>query len=214
MDRMRLGLGSPAVLVVSDGSGDHRRVTALGNAAAAGGAWGFQLREPKLGGRELARIAGSLASTSLRLIVNDRVDVALATGAFGVELGEQSLPAARVRALAGDGLGIGRSVHDAPGARAASKEGADWLIFGHVFATASKPGLPPAGLAGLRAACGAAACPVFAIGGINTGNAAQALAAGAAGVAVIGAVAGAADPEAAVRALVREVAGRTDHTAR
>jgi thiamine-phosphate pyrophosphorylase len=200
-----LGLDRPALFVVSDGSGDPTRVLALGRAAAAGGAWAFQIREPALGGRALARLVALLAAENLRVVVNDRVDVALAAGAFGVELGERSLPAARVRALVGERLAIGRSVHDAAGAVAASAAGADWLLFGQVFPTVSKPGLAPAGLAGLAGACRASTCPVLAIGGISAVNARAALASGARGVAVIGAVAAAADPAAAVRALAREL---------
>jgi thiamine-phosphate pyrophosphorylase len=178
-----------------------------GAAAAAAGAWAFQIREPHLGGRALSRLVTQLGelggAARLRVIVNDRVDVALATGAFGVQLGERSLPAARVRGLAGERLAIGRSVHDPAGARQASAEGADWLLFGHVYATASKSGRAPAGVSGLAAACRAASCPVLGIGGITAATAGAVLAAGAGGVAVIGAVAMAADPAAAVAALVR-----------
>ena len=205
MNPPALGLDRPALMVVSDGSGDPARVAALGQAAAAGGAWAFQIREPALGGRVLGRLVSELARMSLRVIVNDRVDVALAAGAFGVELGERSLPVSRVRDLVAGRLRIGRSVHDAPGAARASADGADWLLFGHVFATASKPGLPPAGSAGLACACRAATCPVLAIGGITADTAHTAIAAGARGVAVIGAVATAPDPRAAVEALVQRL---------
>jgi len=205
MSLSTLGLDRPALMVVSDGSGDPARVAALGQAAAVGGAWAFQIREPALAGRALARLVAELAVPPLRVVVNDRVDVALAAGAFGVELGERSLPVSRVRDLAAGRLRIGRSVHDAPGAARASAAGADWLLFGHVFATASKPGLPPAGSAGLASACRAATCPVLAIGGITAATARAAIAAGAHGVAVIGAVATAPDPAAAVKALVQEL---------
>lgn len=192
-------------MVVSDGSGDPARVAALGQAAAAGGAWAFQIREPALGGRALARLVAHLSVPPLRVVVNDRVDAALAAGAFGVQLGERSLAVSRVRALVGGRLRIGRSVHDASGAARASADGADWLLFGHVFPTASKPGRAPAGRAGLESACRAATCPVLAIGGITAATAGAAIAAGARGVAVIGAVAAAPDPAAAVTALVREL---------
>jgi thiamine-phosphate pyrophosphorylase len=199
------GFDHPALFVVSDGSGDPARVEALARAAAAGGAWGFQIREPRLGGGALAHLVPALLALDLRVVVNDRLDVALASGAFGVQLGERGLPVDRVRALAGERLPIGRSVHDAGGARAATRAGADWIVFGHVFPTASKPGLEPAGLDGLAQACRATSRPVFAIGGITTANARAAIAQGAGGVAVIGAVARAQDPMAAVRALVREL---------
>jgi thiamine-phosphate pyrophosphorylase len=199
-----------ALLVVSDGEGAPERVLALGRAAAAGGAWGFLVREPGLGGRvllELAdRLRDELAPGGTRLLVSDRADVALASGAFGVELGERSLPVGRVRSWVGERLRLGRSVHDAAGARAASRAGADWLVFGHVFDTAAKRGLAPAGLAGLRAAIEASACPVLAIGGIDAARVPGVIGQGAAGVAVIGAVARAGDPGRAVRELVAALA--------
>ena len=193
------------MLVTSEGSGDPDRIAILAGAAARGGAWGFYLREPALSARALAECVAELraAHAALRLVVGDRVDVALAGGAFGVELGEQSLPAGRVRRFAGDCLRIGRSVHDVAGARQAAAEGVDWLLYGHVFPTAAKRDEPPRGLAGLRDAVTAAgSTPVLAIGGIDAERIPEILPTGARGVAVIGAVARAKDPEAAVRALV------------
>jgi thiamine-phosphate diphosphorylase len=201
-----LGLDHPALLVVSDGSGDPARVLALGRAATAGGAWGFQIREPALGGKALVDLARALGGGVLRILVNDRADVAIAAPAFGVQLGEQALPPARVRAAFGERLRIGRSVHDVAGVRAASAGGADWLLFGHVLPTPSKPGAAPAGFTGLAAACAASTVPVFAIGGMDAGRVGPALAAGARGVAVIGAVAAAPEPARAVRALVQALA--------
>ncbi len=205
MRRTELGLDRPALMVVSDGTGDEARIAALGRAAAEGGAWGFQIREPSLGGGRLAHLVRELTAGALRVVVNDRVDVALAAGAFGVQLGECSLPPDRVRELAGTRLAIGRSIHDAAGARRASDGGADWVLFGHVFATPSKPGIPPRGLAGLALACAASAVPVFAIGGIEPATVGDVLRQGAAGVAVIGAVARADNMQAAVRELVQEL---------
>jgi thiamine-phosphate pyrophosphorylase len=139
-------------------------------------------------------------------VIRDRVDVALAAAAFGVELGEKSLPAHRVRRFAGDRLCVGRSVHDQAGAARAAAEGADWLLYGHVYPTAAKREEPPRGLSGLNglreAVAAAAPTPVLAIGGIDAERVSEVLAAGARGAAVIGAVARAADPVAAVRALV------------
>lgn len=201
---MSLVLEPPVLLVVSDGTGDPGRVRELGQAAAEGGAWGFQLREPQLGGRALSLLVEGLHGLETRIIVNDRVDVALAGGVFGVQLGERSLPLDRVRRWVGTDLRLGRSVHDGQGARSAS--GADWLVFGHVFATASKPGLEPAGIEGLRRAIEATSRPVIAIGGITRGRVAAVLAQGASGVAVVSEVAGAEDPVAAVRALRAELA--------
>jgi thiamine-phosphate pyrophosphorylase len=193
-----------ALLVVSDGSGDPGRVRELAWAAAAGGAFGFQVREPRLGGGALARLAAELVALPVRIMVNDRVDVALAAGAWGAQLGERSLPLDRVRDWVGDRLRHGRSVHDEAGAAAAS--GADWLIFGHVFATPSKPGREPAGLKRLATVVAATDRPVIAIGGIDAGRARAVLARGARGVAVVGAVAAAKAPVAAVRDLIAALA--------
>ncbi len=206
---MPLGLDQPALLVVSDGSGDRRRVLELGRGAARGGAWGFLVREPRLGGRELQILVEELVSEEprTRIIVSDRVDVALIAGGFGVELGERSFPISRVRSWVGERLRLGRSIHDVAGARAAVAGGADWLVFGHVFPTPSKAGMPPAGHAGLRAIVEAAAgCPVLAIGGIDASRVGEVVKAGARGVAVIGAVARSGDPALAVRELVRALA--------
>jgi thiamine-phosphate pyrophosphorylase len=203
---MTLDLGPASLLVVSDGSGDRKRILALGRAAVKGGAWGFQIREPGLGGNELARMVAELKGSPTRIIVSDRVDVGLAAGAFGVQLGERSLPVARVRGWVGDRLRLGRSVHDAAGARVAAAGGADWLVFGHVFATPAKAGQPPAGLQGLQAVARASHRPVLAIGGIAASRVSEVLAHGACGVAVIGAVARAKDPELAVRELVQALA--------
>ena len=198
-----------ALIVVSDASARGERVLELGRAAGAAGAWGYQIREPGLGGRELARLVEALATAcpSLRIIVNDRVDVALGSGAFGAELGERSLAVERVRGWVGDRLRLGRSVHDAAGARAAAGGGADWLVAGHVYPTPAKPGREPLGLRGLGAVVRAAGGrPVVAIGGIDGSRIGEVLGAGAAGVAVIGAVARAADPEQAARELVGALA--------
>jgi thiamine-phosphate diphosphorylase len=188
------------LIVVSDGRGDAGRIDAVAAAAATGGAWAFLLREPRLDGAALLATASRVraAHRRLRLVVSDRVDVALAAGAQGVQLGERGLPAERVRRWCGERLAIGRSVHDTDGARRATADGAGWALFGHVYASASKPGLPPAGVSGLAAAAAAAACPILAIGGITAERVAEVIAAGAAGVAVLGAVSRAGDPYRAV----------------
>jgi thiamine-phosphate pyrophosphorylase len=191
-------------MVVSDGAGDPERVVALGCAAAAGGAWAYQIREPRLEAAALLGIVARLEAQApaLRVIVSDRADVALASGASGLQLGEQGLPLSRVRRWVGDTVAIGRSVHDLAGARAALEDGAAWLIFGHVYATDSKAGYPARGPKGLAAAARGASRPVLAIGGITAARVPEILAHGARGVAVIGAVARAADPVAATRELV------------
>jgi len=159
--------------------------------AALAGVDLVQLREPSLDGRALSSLTRAAVEeargTSCRVVVNDRVDVALAVNASGVHLRANSLAAARVRRVSGPGFLIGRSVHDAAEAASVTESGGcDYLIFGTVFPSASKPpGHRAAGLDRLRDVCVATTLPVIAIGGIDTENAADALAAGARGVAAI-----------------------------
>lgn len=135
-------------------------------------------------------------------IVNDRVDVALALGADGVQLPESGLPVAAARKLLGPQALIGRSVHSLQGAIAAEKAGADYLIFGPVYPTGSHPGAPPAGRLALQEVAQAVSIPVLAIGGIVPENVREVLQGGAAGIAVISAVLGVSDPQAAAAELV------------
>lgn len=160
---------------------------------AAGGAQVLHLRARGApAGRLAAWVAEARAAVrpgtaGLAVVVNDRADVALVAGADGVHLPEEGLPPAAVRrlvAVAGTRrpFWIGRSVH---GVReAAASEGADFLFFGHVYPTPSKPGVPPRGVAALAAVVRASPCPVVAIGGIEPGRVPEVLEAGAWGVAV------------------------------
>jgi thiamine-phosphate pyrophosphorylase len=138
------------------------------------------------------------------VVVNDRVDVALAAGADGVHLGRADLPVAAARRLAPD-LMLGATCRDRRQAGQAASEGADYAGFGPVFATSSKAGLPaPLGLAAVTAAAGL--LPLVAIGGIAPGTARAARAAGAHGVAVIGAIWRQPDPVTAAKELLEAVA--------
>jgi len=138
------------------------------------------------------------------LVINDRVDLALAVGADGVHLGQTDLPLAVARRLAGDRLWIGVSTHDLAQVAAACDAGADYLGFGPVFATSTKVAPDPVqGLDGLlRAVAAAGPVPVVAIGGITPAVAAQVYAAGATALCAIGAVNEAADVAAAARCMV------------
>jgi thiamine-phosphate pyrophosphorylase len=135
------------------------------------------------------------------LVVNDRLDVALAGGADGVHLGQQDLPLRAARRVSPPGFLIGVSTHSAAQAAAAMHEGADYVGFGPIFATASKRNPEPCvGLAELRAVCAGATIPVVAIGGITHERLPEVIAAGAHAVAIIAAVNQAADiHQAAVR---------------
>ena len=134
-------------------------------------------------------------------MVSDRVDVALAAGAQGVHLRSDGPPGRDVRRLAPEGFIVGRSIHSVDEAAAHGGEGMyDYLLFGTVFRSESKPdGHVPAGLGTLAAACAASAVPVLAIGGIDVARAAQVAGAGASGIAAIGLFAGAMDLAETVR---------------
>jgi len=170
--------------------GEQALVERVG-AAARAGVHLIQIRQPQLEGGALTRLVEravlAAKGTAARILVNDRVDVALVAGAHGVHLRAGSMPAARVRAIAPRAFVIGRSVH-APdeGTRAAQEGNLDYLLFGTVFRSGSKPGVDAAGIDALTAACAGVALPVLAVGGM-TGLGLGAVAhAGAAGFAAIG----------------------------
>ena len=174
--------------------------------ALAGGADVIQLRDKKLEGRRLmehARAIRKLTNDAGKsFIVNDRLDVALASGADGVHLGQEDMALADARALAPEGFLIGVTVHDLREAVEAEKGGADYLGLSPIFATGSKSDAGSAcGLDMLRKVKRAVSVPVVAIGGINAANAREVLEAGADGLAVISAVVSQPDVEAAARSL-------------
>ncbi len=166
-----------------------------------------QLREKDLQGGALFALARELRAVTrdhgARLLVNDRLDVALAAEADGVHLPANGLPAdAARRLLAAVGL-IGVSTHSAAEVAAAKVKGADFVLLGPIYDTLSKRRYgAPLGLTPLASAAAAAGLPVFAIGGITPERVAEVRAAGAHGVACVGAVMSAADPAAAVDAIL------------
>jgi len=177
-------------------------------ALAAAGVDGFQVRAKGLADAALLGFAESVVAAVRPLgavvVVNDRVDVALASGADGVHLGREDLPVAAARRLA-HGLLIGATCRDREQVRRAAADGAAYAGFGPVFATASKRGLPaPLGTEGVRPAAGV--LPLIGIGGVEATTARAVRAAGAAGVAVIGAIWRQPDPVAAAKELVEAVA--------
>lgn len=171
---------------------DHAgAIVALVQDAVAAGIDLVQVREPGLPARLLARIVdaavGLARGTATRVIVNDRVDVALACRADGVHLGARSLAASRVRRMTPPGFLLGRSIHAVDEARVAAAEGTvDYLIAGTVFRSASKPDENRLlGAGGLAAIVRAADLPVLAIGGIDLDTIPAVAAAGARGFAAI-----------------------------
>jgi len=184
-----------------------RGVEAVVAAATRGGATCVQLREKRLDTRTFVERARALktllAPLGVPLIVNDRVDVALAAGADGVHVGQNDMAVQDVRRLMPHAL-IGLSVESAVQLRAAEHAAVDYFGVSPVFATPSKPDAAPAlGLDGLRALRALTTRPLVAIGGIDANNAAAVLDAGADGLAVVRALCAAADPAAAASVLRR-----------
>ncbi len=175
-------------------------------AALAAGLDTIQLRDKRAGGGTLLAAARDLRALTrahgAALLVNDRIDVALAAEADGVHLPAASFPIATARALLGAGPRIGRSTHASEEACRAAADGADYVVLGPVFATPSKePYGPPLGLETIATAATRVPCPVIAIGGITAENAAAVRTAGAYGIAVVRALLDAHDPAKVTRKL-------------
>jgi thiamine-phosphate pyrophosphorylase len=159
--------------------------------ACRSGIRAVQLREKDLAGGELYRLARRLKSITenfgANLFINDRLDVAMAIGADGIQCPENGLPPGVVRQYAPT-LKIGVSVHSPEAALRAEQSGADFLLFGPVFPTRSKPGADPRGVTVLNKIAGQCRIPVFAIGGITPDRARKCVDAGAWGVAGISSI--------------------------
>jgi thiamine-phosphate pyrophosphorylase len=189
-------------------------------AAAAGVDW-IQLRERDLSSKQSASLTrealhrvskqAGRAKGGTRILVNDRLDVALAEQAGGVHLGENSLPVQEAKRLLEASLAVksvppdflaGVSCHSLEAAQSAAIAGADYIFFGPVFATPSKAAYgAPQGLERLAELCTSVAIPVLAIGGITLGNAPACFRAGASGIAAIRLFQDSADPAGIVRAM-------------
>ncbi len=182
----------PIVCYVTDRKSGN--VPAQIRAAAAAGVDWVQIREKDMCARDLLAMArGAIEATSgeARIIVNDRLDVALAAGAAGVHLGGESVPVREVvrwcrSGNAPAGFLVGVSCHDLDQTRDAESAGASYVFFGPVFDSPAKRAFgPPQGVARLAEACRAVRIPVIAIGGVNEENGADCIRAGAAGIAAI-----------------------------
>jgi thiamine-phosphate pyrophosphorylase len=175
-------------------------------AAVAGGATIVQLRDPVAKGRELVEQARALVAAlrpfGVPLIINDRVDVALAASADGVHVGQDDLPAVDARDMLGPDAIIGLSITDIGQMAHVPWDAVDHLGVGPVVSKGVKPdAAEPMGFAGLAACVRASRKPVVAIGGMTVEAIPRAIIAGADGVAVVAAIAGAHDPEVAARGI-------------
>ena len=198
---MKPKLPLPCLCLVTDrGRTASDDIVNTARGAVAGGVGMVQLRDKDCPAAEMLSLARELRSVTegrALLIVNDRVDIALLSGADGVQLGENGLDAASARRLVGSEMLIGRSVHSVEGAVKAESSGADFLVLGTIFETASHPGADTGGLKLVRDVTDRIGIPVIGIGGISKSNVAGLVESGAAGAAVITAVSMAADPKAA-----------------
>ena len=191
----------PVICMITEGRiASGRSADALVDSVAAAARAGvalIQIRERDLDDGDLLRLTvrcvAAVAGTRARVVVNDRLDVALAARAHGVHLRADSYGAWRVRSIAPPGFLVGRSIHVPDDTRHfVNRSDLDYLIFGTVFETPSKAGRRPAGLPALREVVRVTSIPVLAVGGVTPEKAALVAHAGAAGIAAIGLFA---DPE-------------------
>lgn len=177
-------------------------------AALRGGVKAVQLREKDLSAAQLYPLAMAMRQLTwdfgAKLLINDRIDLALAVDADGVHLGGQSLLVSVARQLLGTNRLIGVSTHHLDEACLAAAAGADFVTCGPVYATASKAAYgPPLGVEALAGACAHAPCPVFALGGVTVERLSELRDAGCARIALIGGILHALDPEGAARELLQ-----------
>ncbi|MGH7927010.1 MAG: thiamine phosphate synthase [Candidatus Binatia bacterium] len=193
-------------LVTDRGQTQRRDLLWVLQRALDGGVRAVQLREKDLQGKTLFTLAEKTRDLCRQyravLFINDRIDVAHAVEADGVQLGKTSLPIETARELLGPNRIIGVSTHSLEEARAAEREGADFILFGPVYYTASKVAYgAPRGLAALKKIVENIALPVYAIGGIKAENVAEVMGIGIRGISLISAVMAAVDPKTASQAI-------------
>ena len=195
-------------LVTDQASLRGRRLADVVQAAVQGGVSCVQLREKTLGTRDFVELALALmdllAPHQVPLVINDRIDVALACGAHGVHLGQSDMPVVLARRLLPAQVFLGLSVESMQDVQRTQRQPVDYLGVSPVFATPTKTDTAtPWGLDGLRQVRHMTPLPLVAIGGIGLGNATEVLSAGADGLALVSALCSADDPAAAARALAR-----------
>ena len=194
-------------LVTDSALANGRSLAGIVAAAVNGGVTLVQLREKTASTRafieEAKVLKRLLAPLRVPLLINDRIDVALAAGADGAHVGQQDMPVALARKLLGPAAIIGLSITEPGQVRDRDVELADYLGVGPIFAQSTKlDATPPLGLDGLAEVRRATGKPIVAIGGVSAANADAVRSAGADGIAVVSAIMGAGDPRAAAAALV------------
>ncbi len=187
-----------------------RPLTDVVKEALDGGVKAVQLREKDLPIRELLRLAEKMRKITKEagavLFINGRMDVAMAVEADGIHLGQADLPVDVVRKIVGNRFMIGVSTHNLKEAREAEKGDADFITFGPVYETPSKLKYgEPVGIEALKIVRSGISIPVYAIGGIESGNIGVILASGADGVALISAIIGAKEPKKAAEEIIRSI---------
>ena len=208
MKHERALLLPPLYAIIDSTSLGERSPADAARAVVAGGGRLIQLRMKDRSSAEILAVAEELRTITSRagakLVINDRVDLALAVGADAVHLGADDLPVEVARRLLGPHVLIGRSTHSLEEAMAAVSAGADYIGFGPMFSTTTKiVNYPPQGFERLRSVRARVAIPIVAIGGITEETASAVLAAGADAAAMIGEIGRAPDIEATVRRLIR-----------
>lgn len=183
--------------------------------AIKGGADVIQFRDKTMPTGEMIETAKELkkicSKAGVLFIVNDRVDVALVSGADGVHLGKDDIPVKEARKILGRNKIVGNTAHNLKEAKEAQKNGADYIGFGHIYLTASKlKKTPPVGVEQLRKVVCRIKIPVLAIGGIGQDNISEVMKSGAHGAAVIGSVLKNKNPQKAVSNLRRIIYGKKD----
>lgn len=194
-------------LVTDDGCLQGRPLLECVREALEGGVTLVQYRAKTASSAEMYNEALQLKalcdSFKVPLIINDRLDIAMAVGAAGVHLGQDDLPCAAARRILGEDYLIGVSAHNPAEAKAALQSGADYLGCGAVFGTATKADVKKLGTEGLEAICKAKGLPVVGIGGVTADNYREVRAAGADGAAIVSGILAQPDIRATVRAIAR-----------
>ena len=210
-------LGFNLYLITDRNQAGNIALTDIIEEALKGGVRAVQLREKDLSSRDLYELAFELRKLTNRygakLLINDRIDIAMAVDADGVHLGLNSMPIHRVRRLVGNDKFIGLSCHNQVNAIMAQENGADFITFGPVYYTQSKAQYgKPVGVEKLEVISHLLDIPVLALGGIKKGNIHEVIAAGAAGIALVSAVVANEDPRRVTEEMIAMLPALTTRT--